>query len=404
MLVLSDLHAYVGESNDSSPSLMNFSGSSTIARDLFERCLQAILRQGLSVDVVLVGGDISNHADPEGLRQAWAEIHRIAGELGAVVIATAGNHDYDSRGQAGPSPKQNLLALEPPFPIGTEEGRQHYFSYDFAVVRTDAYVVATVNSAANHGYTYNGESEHQHGRILESTVDRLRGALDTLGTLPPVRVLLSHHHLVQLPDIDTAENSKLVGSDALLRSLNGYGDWLVVHGHKHRAWLQYAAGNADSPVLLSAAAFSAHWAGGEFESAIRKQFHIVEFHAHMQPAPSVGDSIPLAGVVRSWTYNGFDWLVSSRNDVLSGVTGFGWRTSLSRLAEDIRGLVQSEGGVVPGAALLVAVPRFRYLAQDDLTRLIAYLGKGNPMVGVLITPDGQIQELYLADEQGTPHD
>lgn len=80
------------------------------------------------------------------------------------------------------------------------------------------------------------EDEDQHGRVLNDQSERLKASLEKS---PPTghRLLLIHHHPVQLPLIDLQERSQIRDAELLLQALEEDGPWLVVHGHKHRPWL-----------------------------------------------------------------------------------------------------------------------------------------------------------------------
>lgn len=392
MLVLSDLHAFEGEYDDRSPSLMSFGAAKSRGPRLVELCGDRVHERFASVDVLLLAGDIANQADPEGLRQSWEHVNGLASRLSAKLIATAGNHDYDSRTTQGANPKGNLLDLTPPFPTGVESEKQHYFTYDFQIHSTDRYLVATVNSAAQHGYMFENESEYEHGRIMKRTIDRLMETLSRIKDVPAVRVLLVHHHVLQLPDVDTSEHSLMKESDALMRALEDQGDWTIVHGHKHRGWVHYAAGGANSPVVVSASSFGARSDGAEFDDYVRRQFHVIEFTPQDPTQMGLGAN---SGQIHSWTHSANDWVEAGENDSLRAISGFGYRSSITALAATLHAATVHSGSL-DRVAIKRTVPGIDFLAPQDLRRLGKRLLSSSPSVIMDIDSKGLVNRIDTA--------
>jgi len=394
-LVLSDLHAYAGVRTDRSPSLLNFAHYPAEASRRFETCVE-IVRQHGPISAILVAGDLSDWADEPALRQAWAQLTRMSAALDAPVLATAGNHDLDSRNLDNPLPNAALMRLKPPFPFGTRESRGTYFSEHHAVHLTQNYVTVSINSAAAHGYRFGGGEEHEHGRFTPDMVDWVRQSLVAAGPLPDVRILLTHHHLAQLPDIDLVEDARAHGSDEMLRMLSGFGDWIVVHGHKHRSWVQYASGGGDAPVLLSASTFSANLDDEMhpgFSERVDHQFHLLEID-HSTAAQDGAWTGGSRGRIFTWSYSGVDWFPSGGGDTLNGISGFGWRVSVSNLAARIRWALTSVREKVSDEWLRAMEPRIEYLTFDDMNRLLRELESGDPAVRHVLREDGTLSELF----------
>lgn len=399
MLVLSDLHAYEGGATDGSPSLLAFGAGGQAAAGVFDDCLRALREAGINdVDLVLCAGDITDRADPEGLRQAWAQLVRVATALNGRLVATSGNHDYDSRSRLGVSPKASLLALEPTFPALDNELQRDYFAFDFAHLASDRYEIVTLNSAAQHGYVIDDEAEFNHGRVVPETVARIEKHMRSLPSRPYHRVLLTHHHLVQLPLFDLAETSQMRDSHRLLRALDEDGPWFVVHGHKHRPWLQYGPGGGGAPILFSAGSFSVNLGGGVFGGATRNQFYVVDL---LDREESAGLDLDLAGNFSAWSYNGRHWARSGPNDGLPGQGGFGWRISPSRVAAWIGEAVEKAGGVMTWAQLVEEQPRLPYVLPDDLESVNRILAASMPVVEVARNEFGCPTEFTQLHKTGT---
>lgn len=345
------------------------------------------------VDIVLCAGDMTDRADEGPLSQVWADLHWLAQQLNAPLVATSGNHDYDSRASASSLPFKSLKSLDPPFPFGKESDTDRYFSRQHAIFSSPEVVVVSANSAAHHGYVKDGEPEHNFGRYDDTLADDIKESLGELGELPPVKIFLTHHHLNQLPEFDTEERSSLVGHENVVRRLCEHGDWLIVHGHKHRGWIQYASGSGDSPPLLSASSYSADFGAGDFAAKVRHQFHVVEF------ASSSVDGITGAhGVVSTWTHDPRGWKVSGKDEDLPGRSGFGWKTSVAGLASTFRDAVASRR-ILNRTDILDLEPRLQFLTFDDLRRLSRTLEAGEPRVLSVFSDEGTLDELSLVERQ-----
>lgn len=391
-LVLSDLHAIHDLGRAREGASMNYALSSG------PRGMLALTRDAVKeafpdgVNIILCAGDMTDQADGGPLKEVWADLHWLANEFDSPLVATSGNHDYDSRASKDVLPYKGLQGLEPPFPFGEESDKDRYFSRQHAVFRADDVVVVSANSAAHHGYVKDGEPEHNFGHYDDALADQIEKSLSEVGELPSVRIFLTHHHLNQLPGFDTEERSFSVGHENVVRRLGEYGDWLIVHGHKHRGWIQYASGSGDSPPLFSSSSYSADFGEGSFADKVRHQFHVIEFGALSE------DGLTGAhGMVTTWTHHPLGWKISGKNEELPGRSGFGWKANVSRLASTLREAVISRL-IMTDRDIVELEPRFPYLTFDDLRRLVGQLESGTPKVLSVFSNDGLLQELSLAEE------
>jgi len=389
--VLSDTHAVDSVEMADAPPRINY-GTADAPHPLLVQCRDAVQeRYGDEIDLLLAAGDLTDLAGTVPLAKIWADLHWLSGELGCPLVATSGNHDYDSRGIEDVLPNLGLMQLEPSFPFGDSTVRDKYFAQHHALYASTDVVVVTANSSAHHGYSAAAGPEHDHGRFSKILPTFLRDSLDELGTLPQIKVMLTHHHLNQLPGIDSDERAAVVGAENVLATLSFYGDWIVVHGHKHRAWVQYASGGGDAPVLISAASLSADLGDDDFSKEVRHQFHVIEVERDV--GDPVGTSTP-RGRVLSWTFSPLGWHVASDDDVLPGVTGYGWRGSVHELAHRVRTVVTSQK-FLRGDEVAAELPELSYLVFDDLRRLREILNQGSPRVRTLTTDEGEVAELVL---------
>lgn len=395
LLVVSDLHAFCGEAGDRAPSTFRISGTDERAAKFFDDCLKALAAGGVDrVDAVLCAGDLTDKAEPEALERVWALLNDLATKLSAPLIATAGNHDLDSRGLYHVDPKDSLLDLHPYFPTGTLEGQLRYFAHHFDIQSVAGTRVVTLNSSAHHGLTQSKKEqavdiESDHGRITSSTIARLKKAMQDSPSAGP-SILLTHHHVVQLPDHDLAENSIMVDSGLLIDALAEDGQWLIIHGHKHRPYIHYAPGTGGSPAVFSAGSMGAIM-DGEFSQAVENQFFLIEL---LKEEFALQLGLGVSGIVKTWTRSPWGkepWRRATGSDAMPAVSGFGWRADPTVVASRIMDLLSEDPSSCSYADIASRIDTLPYLAPDDLKRTIAILEKR----GCIVTFDanGAIERL-----------
>ncbi|MFT4394614.1 metallophosphoesterase family protein [Gordonia lacunae] len=215
------------------------------------------------VDLLLVAGDICDKADSKALTETWSDLTHLAGTLGAKMIATAGNHDLDSR-HLGPDmdPRGTLYDLDPPFPTGCEAERDRFWARNYVVVDgpTGAdgrpeWRVVTLNSAAFHGYSGRDGDELNYGRVSVRTVQRLRAEISELPE-SKLNILMLHHHIAPMPLPGETDKSQMIDAEHLTEFLEETGSWIVFHGHTHQAKIMFGGAGAYNTVF-SAGSMSA---------------------------------------------------------------------------------------------------------------------------------------------------
>ncbi|MFJ3029249.1 metallophosphoesterase family protein [Curtobacterium sp. NPDC087080] len=389
ILVISDLHAHVGQQSDSAPSNLSFAAAGGQGDALLEECASIVKDAFGEVEVVLVPGDLTDKADPNALTRVWERLNAVAATLQAQLVATAGNHDYDSRGNPEANPKGSLQELRPLFPFDDRAAQASFFAYNYCQVETDNFQFLVLNSSAHHGYKVGGAEEFEHGRIDSTTLKELRSDLNE-----PVeqkkRLLVLHHHIAQLPGLDHAEMSMLREGDELMSFLSDAAPWMVIHGHKHRPYVQWAPGNSLSPLLFSSGSFSANMGGGGWGAQVRNQFHVIEFDDEIDEALG----IDFGGTIFSWSYAGFGWQTAPAEHILPHESGFGFRGSLTALARRMRSALGSTKRL-SAETLNEAFPVLKYVNAFNIDALTKLLRSGSPSVMVTLTPAGRIEEVEL---------
>lgn len=366
ILVLSDLHAYETTSQDAAPSAFSVSSDSSDTDRMCDGVAAALSEAGVdSVDLVVCPGDMADSAERAGLAGAWRRLNMIAEALSAPLVATVGNHDLVSRpGGATIDPREALIDLNPAFPSPQLDMQANYFTYHYAVASIPRARIVTLNSCSTHGLIEDKTPEYLHGRITTGTAKWIRANLSRTVS-DEFSIALTHHHPLQLPGFEQRERSTMTDSTLLLEGLEETGEWLIIHGHKHRPWIQYANGGGGSAVVFSAASMSAHL-NGDFAANVKNQIHLIELNSR---SLSTNLGLGVSGLVRSWNrvpYGPRAWRPASADDTLMATAGFGWRASPREIATRFEAWLDSIHGSLDGLDVLGWDARMRYLLPQDM--------------------------------------
>ena len=389
--VLSDLHVFNGSSNDSkAPSFIGTADSQNIPEKHPFRGLEKLIDdEGLSADLLICPGDMSDKADPAALQFAWQKLHWLRDKLGArQLLATNGNHDIDSRYMNDDhDAKGSLQSLVPMFPGTSEILCDRYWSRNFAIYTEDDLRIVLLNSAAFHGAGKDSAREFENGRISSRTVDALARALD--GEERRVNILVCHHHPAPFNPVQEDDYSEMIGGESLLRLLNSgdHGSWLLIHGHKHYPRLDYAEGGAASPVIFSAGSFAAVLYP-KLAGHARNQFYILEIP--VAELDSLG--LDVGGTLRAWDWIGLiGWQTAGAQSGLPHRVGFGWREAPRAIANDIAQRFGTAGSIWSADQLLSEVPKLRYLRPKDVELVARHLKTNHQITARL--ENGVISEM-----------
>ena len=361
--VLSDIHAYASARDDEPSHLHTAMPEDDPTAHPIVGLEQLVEERGLSADIVLCPGDLGDRADADGIDFAWKLLQRVVAKLGTDrLVATAGNHDLDSRYIKNKwNPREVLQRLRPLFPVDDQAKCDQYWSRNFTIVEGPNCRIVTLNSCGYHGM---GEEEKDHGRVSDHTLAEVAQELKAAEP-SEVNLLLCHHHPVQFTDIGDDDYDVMEGGPALLELLRSgeVGRWMIIHGHRHVPHLTYALGGAASPIIFSAASLTVDLQRAA-QARARNQFYILEF-----PLTATRDlGLPLAGRFRSWYWvprSGWD---DTPSDVaLPADGGFGYREDGRTVAQTIRAHMADRGRArMTWDELLEEFPRMAYMTPDDL--------------------------------------
>ncbi len=335
--IASDLHAYDQTLvKDSAPSHLKID----LPEDEPEKhpisgLIKLIKENNLQADLLLCPGDLGHQAMPSGIQYAWKSLQKIKVALKAKFFAaTSGNHDLDSRYKYnGFDAKGVLQSLIPKYPLLKENLNDKYWSKNFAKHIGSNFKIIVLNSSAYHG---SKPEEINHGRISENTIVQLELILKKEKP-KPINILMCHHHPQQHMEINLGEYDVMQGGQLILDLIGTgkYGDWLVIHGHKHHPKITYASGTNNAPIILSAGSLCAVLFK-ELQTKARNQFHII--YIPISKLPDLG----LVGRIKSWDWaSGSGW--EDTANLKSGLPfecGFGDRTKPTLLAKQINDVLE----------------------------------------------------------------
>ncbi|HEX8281899.1 MAG TPA: metallophosphoesterase [Pyrinomonadaceae bacterium] len=374
--VLSDLHAYdhLGDAPMPPSSLCTTDVEDQVYHHPVASLLNLIDADGLQADILMCCGDMGDKARPAGIKYVWDKLQIIKAKLGADLLAvTAGNHDVDSRFQYTEYDAKGLLqSLVPPFPLDDLAQSNKYWARNYVALTKDDYRIVILNSSAYHGHR---DGEFEHGRISPKTVEALKLELEVMERDHPksVNILLCHHHPHKHMDIEDDDYSTMEGAHKLLQLLESgeYGNWIVIHGHKHHPRICYAAGGSGAPVIFSAGSFSATLYPDLASQGVRNQFYIIEFPLSKLAELGLG----LAGTFRAWDWSkGKGWLRASDRSGLPSIGGFGNRENVDSVATSIATYFASRTEFwLPWEEISGALPTIKYLLPNNLELVLKRL-------------------------------
>ena len=358
--IASDLHAHALDSE--TPSYLDVRYPATLANQHpIEGLKKLIKEERLRADLLLSPGDLGHQASREGIQYAWKELHCLGELLGAkIVTATAGNHDIDSRYKGDDhAPEHVLKGLLPQFPFPEDTLSDRYWGRAYAILDREDYRLLVLNSSAYHGNT---PAEQNHGRIDRQTLYDIEKDLKLRGK-KQVNILLCHHHPQQHSELDLGETDYMRHGQLLLNLLGSghFGNWIVIHGHKHHPKIFYAAGGASAPVVFSAGSLASKLFVPA-QSVSRNQFYLMLIEPDQSPL------LGIAGTVRAWDWaHGTGWIPSSNGSGLPADFGFGARLTAGALSSQIQPFLNA--GPLTWETLLAHLPLLRYILPTDMVLL-----------------------------------
>lgn len=374
-LIVSDIHAFVRSKDTTSiPSLVEVQEvgePSNILREI----AKLLEHEDLKADWVICPGDLGDRASPDALKFVWSELVWLRDAVGArYLIGSAGNHDMDSRFINNSfSPKENLLALHPPFPGVTLDDCDKYWGSDYCIYKDKECRIVNLNSSAFHGYgpiSDGKPGENEYGRISERTISRI--VSEVTGETYRTNILLTHHHLIKNDHMWMNEQSEMRGGNRLLHKLTEatQSSWIVVHGHLHYPDIDYGRGSSLAPVVLSAGSAAATYDAGSSASP-PNQIYLLD----TETDPAQLDGWQPCGIVHGWywSHDGL-WERSPPRHRISYGSGFGSRLNPKQAADRFERALKGSGQPYMNFEEAFAKdPLLRFLLPADLDLAIKEL-------------------------------
>lgn len=372
LALLSDLHAFTPEKDSKPPSRLAVGATEAFANQHPFSGLEALIENGLTADLVLCGGDMCDRASPGGATYVWGKLDTLKQKLKAQhLIATAGNHDVDSRYQHTDFDSKGMLqTLRPRFPGLSAVFCTEYWAHNFAIHEELDYRILVLNSAAYHGAGKDAKAEFSQGRVSAYTVQAIKDALQGRDR-KKVNILLCHHHPIDNNTLKFIDYTKMDGGDVLLDALPSVllGPWIVIHGHKHSPNIIYAPGGASSPIIFSLGSFSAYL-DPQYFGKDKNQFYLLE----VDIPQSSGDE--LHGSLLAWDWIDMEgWRPADARSSIPARAGFGYRGGLNLLAQRVRDEVEKHAVYRKYDEICLVVPDIHYVLPKDVEEIRHLLRK-----------------------------
>lgn len=367
-----------------------------------------IQQHNIKTDMLLCPGDITTHAQGKSLSIAWDNLLRLGSSLGASVVACAtGNHDVNSREKEIPPTTsllreidrtsgifEDLKLLKPAYPLqiltsrsdslSDRKKRAEYFGNDFLVHITDGVRLVILNSCA--GHTSNPLT-YDRGIISDAALAELRLQLEeTGGSNPMINIVLCHHHPDVHSDHQTGTYDFILNGEALIQLLEEYGDWIIIHGHKHNPRIVTAQGAGSCPItIFSAGSLGAVMNEGRLGKEVRNQFYVLELF--------FDDAGGLRGTLQVWHwFVGEKWVETvPAGDQISTGSGFGERRRPWDLARIIAPLVKASGEL-PWSEVVARTDFARHLFPQYVMRVLSELERNHE---ISVSKDPKTSALIL---------
>jgi predicted phosphodiesterase len=362
--IMSDLHCHKEQRDRSLQDSYLLVGSlrGLRGRHPVQALVDLIQIEKLRADALLVPGDLTNQADPEGLSQGWDFALEVGRELQCgSVIPVLGNHDVESRRSGDREPVYLARNLRPGFPFPKHEDCASFFGDGSCVIDLSVGVqLVAINSVIGHI----DQTSAERGTFGSDRIDRLREILrDRMRA--PIRLAMLHHHPVLHNGPFIQDRDVLATGDALIAALKDHGCRFVIHGHKHLARLR----TIDNVTILAAGSFSA--IANEYGKAMGNMFHLVDIEN------DYAEQAELRGTIRTWAFHlGTGWVKSNlRYCGFPFRAGFGAKASVQQICDAIANLAKSRAGtsLFSREAILKAAPELEFALPEAFVEVEAVL-------------------------------
>jgi len=351
--VASDLHCAGGAEPRADTLLLTGLLRSPAKWHPVQALLELIAQQGLSADLLVVPGDVTNQACPEGLQHGWQLMIEVRGALGAqALVGTIGNHDVNVLKEGGRDPLELPKNAHPTFPL--PDSPEGYWSDGIWVGQYDDLEIVSINSIADFD-----EQRCKRGHLRVGLTDKLRERIQSSSDC--VRIAICHHHPTLHSGMNMGTDDVLEQGDQLLETLGDLGFSLLIHGHKHSARL-IKSPHGGHLYILASGALSGLCVRDGLRTNVRNLFHLVTLDSVN------GGGSPCRGVVETWQFmQDYGWRPALQGAThFPATTGFGAQRSPQELAASTAEWFDAQGLLVQlWNAVVASQTDVRYLTPQD---------------------------------------
>lgn len=363
MGIISDLHCH--------PSNVSYGSETFLKSDLLrnnkgnhpvEALLELIDSQTICTDLVICPGDFSNKADVQGFISGWNFVLEIAKKLNSKeIIATVGNHDVPSRDPKVTDIFETAKGIGNNFPMKDKDLVKDFWNDGFCLFEQDDFQILVINTVKFH----NNESEINRGKISKEQLDNIEEKL-TKSATEKIKIALCHHHPIQHERLGLGSHDLMILGNELVDLLNKKKFDLLIHGHKHDAWLRYSSGSNSLPVF-SSGSFSA--TGHILFNDRKNTFHTIQINKK--------EGERAKGIIETYEfYIGSGWQKSLGQQSLPFSIGFGLDNKIDIILNEII-LFLDKKPHVEWETVILAINDILYLTQDEQLELEANLLRKN---------------------------
>jgi 3',5'-cyclic AMP phosphodiesterase CpdA len=381
--VISDLH--VGEAARAEDLNPQPASTTCTEKHYIETFKQFVQSRALRADLLVIPGDITNHAKPEEFRLASKQIKRIAEALNLStnrILFVPGNHDVDwevlKLGAADPvRRRQRYDPLQQPDELFYEVLQRasvnkitHEDSY--CIWQYPDYLVIGLNSA----FHDTPSASPHHGLIPLEVLTKLDAELKMFPkNKAQLRLAIVHHHPVNYSDpiANEPDFSAMTNVESFLKLLEAHDIDIVIHGHKHvpKFDVHQVSSYFQLPIL-GAGSFSSRL-DSRWNGLVNNQFHLIEIDTR---DPSTAQA---CGILRSFTYLcGHGWCASAKNSGIAHKIYFGGFSSEGSLEPPLSAAITATfqtAAYIRLEELLQSRDDFRYVPSSLVHRVLKKLAK-----------------------------
>lgn len=306
--------------------------------------------------LLLCPGDITDKIDQTGFNVGWRFIEEIASMIKSSpeMIASVGNHDYDSRNIHGGQNKPESFAkrISDNYPFSKD--CSSYWGKDYELIYYDDLCILNINSTASHAKPIlkDGKFEGVITRLEESTLLKIENEIKDISN-DFFKIALLHHHPIQYSDVyqnSYSDRDILSGGDVLLKLLSNYKFDIVIHGHKHVPRFNILD---DLPILCSGSFSSLE---NLQETNSRNTFHLLKLYKNSDKSK--------VGEIFTWEFTrGNGWSIPKDfNAKMPFQIGFGLkRNEKDLMAEVDEYFSNSKDNIIPLDKLLANFKQLRFM-------------------------------------------